>query len=352
MLINYELIIVFLISLISAFLVTPIIKQLAIKLDAVDRPDNIRKTHINVRASMGGLAIFIGTAFGILYIQPVSEQMVGIIIGAIIITITGLLDDRYELNPLMKLIGQILAAFAAVYGGVRITLITLPIIGVIEFNDLASYIITIFWIIAVVNAINLIDGLDGLAGGISAIALTTMLVIAWIDGRLLVVQLALILISSIIGFLFHNFYPAKIFMGDTGALFLGYAISVISVIGLFKNVAIFSFIIPIIIIAVPVIDTILAIIRRIINRQGIGTADKEHIHYKLIKMGYTHKQTVLILYGFSAFFGIIAIILSSTALQIIFVMICLIIAVQLILLILLKKNMTNNLENKKTHRSE
>ncbi|WP_106496183.1 glycosyltransferase family 4 protein [Lentibacillus sp. Marseille-P4043] len=325
-----ELIIAFLISLVAALLITPVVKRLAIKLNAVDKPDNNRKMHKGVRASMGGLAIFIGCIAGLLYIQPQHEHLLGIIIGAIIILVTGMLDDIYQLKPLMKLTGQIGAGLSVVLSGVIIDKITLPFLGIIYFDNI-SYVITILWIVAASNAINLIDGLDGLAAGVSAIALTSIFIMAVMDYRLVVVYLTLILIGSTVGFLFHNFYPAKIFMGDTGALFLGYAIAVVSILGLFKNIALFSFIIPIIVITIPIFDTILAIIRRIIRRQSIGTADKEHIHYRLLKMGYSHRASVLILYGFSAFFGLMAIVFNSATLQIsLFIIAIFLIGVQII----------------------
>lgn len=173
--------------------------------------------------------------------------------------------------------------------------------GTVELTQF-GFILTILWIVGVTNAINLIDGLDGLAAGVSAIGLTSILIIAIMDYSIIVVYLSIIVVGSCLGFLYHNFYPAKIFMGDTGALFLGYSISVISMLGLFKNVALFSFIIPIIIIAVPIFDTIFAIIRRLINKQSIGQADRKHIHYRLIEMGYSHQTAVLIIYAFSGFF--------------------------------------------------
>ncbi|WP_404455646.1 undecaprenyl/decaprenyl-phosphate alpha-N-acetylglucosaminyl 1-phosphate transferase [Virgibacillus necropolis] len=308
-----ELVIAFLLSSITAVLVTPLVKKLAIKIGAVDKPDK-RKTHDGVKASMGGLAIFLGVFAGLLYLQPQHEQMIAISIGAVIMLMTGILDDIFQIKPLMKLNGQTAAAIVVVSSGVVIEKITLPFFDVIYFDDF-SFIITIIWIVGASNAINLIDGLDGLAAGVSGIALVSIFIMAVMDFRVTVVYLTLVLIGGTSGFLYHNFYPAKIFMGDTGALFLGYAIAVVAVLGLFKNIAFFSFVIPIIVIAVPVFDTLFAIIRRIINKQGIGTADKGHIHYRLIKMGYSHKASVLIIYGFSAYFGAMAIIFNSATLQ-------------------------------------
>ncbi|QKY70408.1 glycosyltransferase family 4 protein [Lentibacillus sp. CBA3610] len=305
-----ELVIAFAISALAAFAITPLINKLALKLGAADIPDNNRKHHNGTKASLGGLAIFVGAAAGFLYLQPEHPQMTAIIIGALIMLATGMLDDIFDLKPYTKLAGQIAAAVVVASSGLVIDKLTMPFFGTVYLDGLA-YIITIIWILAASNAINLIDGLDGLAAGVSAIGLSSILVMAIIDYRIVVAYLCVILIGSCLGFLYHNFYPAKIFMGDTGALFLGYSIAVVAMLGLFKNVALFSFIIPIIVIAIPVFDTILAIIRRTVNKHGIANADKKHIHYQLMKMGYSHRAAVLIIYGFSAFFGGMAIVFNS-----------------------------------------
>lgn len=324
MLYTTELVITLLISGLTTFLVTPFIKKLAIKLNATDKPDNNRKDHDGTKASLGGLAIFIGAIAGYLYLQPEQPQLNAIIIGALIMLLTGLLDDIFNLKPHYKLIGQIAAALVVVSSGLIIEKMTIPFFGTVYLEGI-GYIITILWIVGASNAINLIDGLDGLATGVSAIALSSILVMALMDYRFVVAYLCVILIGSCIGFLFHNFHPAKIFMGDTGSLFLGYSIAVVSMLGLFKSVALFSFIIPIIVIAIPIFDTISAMIRRTINRQGIATADKGHIHYRLLQMGYSHKGAVLIIYGFSALFGVLAIIFNSGTLLTSLILFCIVI---------------------------
>ncbi|TMN21769.1 glycosyltransferase family 4 protein [Lentibacillus cibarius] len=305
----------FVVSLAVSFFSTPLVKRLAISLGAVDKPDQQRKTHKGIKTSMGGLAILIGAVAGLLIIRPEHPQLAAILLGGVIMMATGMLDDLLELKPIMKLLGQVLAAITVVASGLLIDKITLPFFGIIYFGDMNSVVITIIWILAVTNAINLIDGLDGLAAGVSTIALISIFIMAIADERLIVVYLTLVLIGSCIGFLFHNFYPATIFMGDTGALFLGYAIAVVSILGLFKNIAFFSFIIPIVVIAVPMFDTIFAIVRRLMNKQSIGMADKGHIHYRLMAMGYSHRTSVLIIYGFSIFFGIMAIVFNGATLK-------------------------------------
>jgi UDP-GlcNAc:undecaprenyl-phosphate GlcNAc-1-phosphate transferase len=326
---DYIYVIAFVASLLTTLFITPYVRKFAFKIGATDQP-NARKTHIKIMPRLGGLGIVIGVAVGLMILSPDIPELPYIILGGLVITVVGVLDDLYTIRPLVKLGGQIIAAGFVLYSGLVIEFITLPFIGTIEFGPL-SFILTFVWIIGVTNAINLIDGLDGLAAGISIIGLSSMLVISIVDSRTAVVSLALVVIGPSLGFLYHNFFPAKIFMGDTGALFLGYCISVISILGLFKNVAIFSFLLPIIVIAVPIFDTIFAIIRRAINGQRIGEADKKHIHHKLISMGYSHRSTVLIMYGFSAFFGLMAVIYSSVTVQLSIVVLMLVLfGIQLI----------------------
>lgn len=324
-----DLFIAFLISSLTTIIITPLIIKLSIRLKAVDQPNN-RKIHHRTKPTLGGLAIFIGVATGFLYIQPMHAQMKAIIIGACIMIITGIIDDLFDLRPIYKLIGQLLSAIVVVSSGLVIDKMTIPFLGTVELGGL-GIMMTILWIVAASNAINLIDGLDGLAAGVSAIGLSSILVMAFLDYRLIVVQLSIVLIGSCIGFLFHNFYPAKIFMGDTGALFLGYSIAIVSMLGLFKNVAFFSFVVPIIVLAIPIFDTIFAIIRRRMNNQSIASADRNHLHYELMKMGYSHRASVLIIYGFSVFFGLMAIIFNSaTLLASLIILIILILAIHLI----------------------
>src|SRR5690625_3077383 len=174
-------------------------------------------------------------------------------------------------------------------------------------------ILTLLWIVGITNAINLIDELDGLATGVSTIALSSMFVMAIMQGQVVAAYLSIVLIGSDLGFLYHNFYPAKNYMGDTGSNLLGYMIAAISMRGLFKNVALFSFIIPVIVLAVPIFDTLFAIVRRAYNKQGIMEADNKHIHYQLLANGYSHRQAVLIIYAFSALFGMMAVLFSEAS---------------------------------------
>jgi UDP-GlcNAc:undecaprenyl-phosphate/decaprenyl-phosphate GlcNAc-1-phosphate transferase len=304
----FTLIICFMISI----LITPLVKKLAFKIRATDRP-NKRKVHQTLMPRLGGLAIYIAFLAGVILLQPINPYSTSIIIGSGIIVISGILDDIYELSAKLKLMAQIAAAAIIVlYGGLQITFINLPFGGLFEFGYL-SIPFTVLWIIGITNAINLIDGLDGLAAGVSSIALVAISGMAFIMGNLYVVTIGSILLVSTIGFLYHNFYPAKIFMGDTGALFLGFMISVLSLLG-FKNITFVSFIVPIIILGVPISDTIFAILRRIINKQPLSAPDKSHLHHCLLRLGYSHRETVLIIYAMAALFGLLAVVFAQAKL--------------------------------------
>ncbi|WP_100405471.1 glycosyltransferase family 4 protein [Bacillus solitudinis] len=313
-------------------LITPLVRKLAIKIGATDKP-NHRKVHQKVMARLGGLAIYIGFLVGFIISQPESPYLIPILIGSFIIILTGFLDDMIELSAKWKLLGQILAALIVVLGvggsAVQVQFINLPFDGRLELGWF-SIPLTILWIIGITNAINLIDGLDGLAAGVSAIVLLTISSLAVIEGDLFVAALGAILLGSTLGFLIHNFNPAKIFMGDTGALFLGYMIAVISLLG-FKNITVFSLLVPVIILAVPISDTFFAIIRRIVNKQPLSAPDKSHLHHCLLRLGFSHRKTVLVIYAMSAFFGLAAIVLTqSTLLVTFFIMAVILIMIELI----------------------
>jgi UDP-GlcNAc:undecaprenyl-phosphate/decaprenyl-phosphate GlcNAc-1-phosphate transferase len=324
----YMVYLTLLICFVTSVLVTPLVKKLAFKIGATDRP-NQRKVHQKIMPRLGGLAIYIGFIVGILFLDPDNAYEIPILLGSVIIIVTGFLDDLFELPAKVKLAGQLLAASVVVFGGVQVEYINLPFGSQLEFGFL-SIPLTILWIVGITNAINLIDGLDGLAAGVSAIALITMSWMAILKGDVFVTSMGFILLGSILGFLIYNFHPAKIFMGDTGALFLGYMISVLSLLG-FKNVTAISFIVPVIILGVPISDTFFAIIRRIVKKKPLSAPDKSHLHHCLLRLGYSHRQTVLIIYGMSAAFGVAAIIFSrATMWGSLLVIAVLLIAIELI----------------------
>ncbi|MEQ2527531.1 MraY family glycosyltransferase [Bacillaceae bacterium CLA-AA-H227] len=298
-----------LVCFITSILITPLVKKLAFKIGATDKP-NQRKVHEKIMPRLGGLAIYISFVIGFLIWGPNDLHAMPILIGGTIIIITGILDDMMELSAKVKFGGQLLAALVVVfYGGIQLEFITLPFGGQLNFGFL-DIPITIIWIVGITNAINLIDGLDGLAAGVSSIALITISAMAMFMGDVFVAALGAILLASTLGFLIYNFHPAKIFMGDTGAMFLGFMISVLSLLG-FKGVTVISLIIPVIILGVPISDTFFAIIRRIVHKQPISAPDKSHLHHCLLKLGFTHRQTVLIIYAIAAFFALVAVIFSQ-----------------------------------------
>ncbi|MGE7094341.1 glycosyltransferase family 4 protein [Lysinibacillus sp. NPDC048646] len=314
------------VSLIAAFvasiLLTPLVKRLAFRIGAVDAP-NYRKVHARIMPRLGGLAIFLAFLIGVAILYPflinnlpwnTSEySLVAIIIGACIIVATGVVDDMREISAKAKMLGQLIAALIVIFvGGIQIETINLPFVGMLDFGFL-SIPLTILWIVGITNAINLIDGLDGLAAGVSSIALITLAGMAIIMNNMFVLAIAAILAAATIGFLFYNFHPAKIFMGDTGALFLGFMISVLALLG-FKNVTFISLIIPVIMLGVPISDTFFAIVRRVRMKKKWSDPDKSHLHHRLLDMGFTHRQTVLIIYGIAMMFGLAAIIFSMAKL--------------------------------------
>lgn len=288
---------------------TPVVIKLAKLINAVDLP-NGRKVHRKATPLLGGLSIYLGFIIGILWFHPENHFIWPIIIGATVIVLTGMIDDMIQLKPRWKFVGQSIAAISVISGGLFIEFINLPFETIWELGFLGIPL-TYLWIVAITNAINLIDGLDGLAAGVSIIVLTAISIISIMAGNFFISLLTLILISSTLGFLFFNFHPAKIFMGDTGSLFLGFMISVISILG-FKSITLFTLIVPIILLAVPLSDSIFAIIRRIVHKKSIVTPDKSHLHHCLMKIGFTHKGTVLLIYGLSAFFAVCAMLLTKS----------------------------------------
>ncbi|MDN4606755.1 glycosyltransferase family 4 protein [Sporosarcina highlanderae] len=296
-------------AFVASIILTPLVIKFAFRIGAIDHP-NYRKVHASVMPRIGGVAIFGAFVIGYLLLRPSDEHAIGILVGAVIIIVTGFLDDMLEITAKAKAFGQLIAAVVVVtWGGLQIEFINLPFFGPFDFGYL-SIPITILWIVGITNAINLIDGLDGLAAGVSTIALISIAVMALIMGEMFVVATAAILAASSLGFLFYNFHPAKIFMGDTGALFLGYMISVLALLG-YKNVTMISLIIPIIILGVPISDTFFAIIRRVRMKQPISAPDKSHLHHCLLRAGFSHRQTVLIIYGLAILFGVAAVLFSQ-----------------------------------------
>lgn len=300
------------VAFLSAIILTPLVKRLAFRIGAVDAP-NYRKVHARIMPRLGGLAIFGAFMIAFLFLKLTTgferDYVFAILVAATIIVITGIIDDMREISAKAKMLGQVVAACIIVFvGGIQINEINLPFGGDLEFGWL-SIPITLLWIVGITNAINLIDGLDGLAAGVSTIALITLAGMAMIMGNGIAIAMASILAAATLGFLIFNFHPAKIFMGDTGALFLGFMIAVLSLLG-FKNITFISFVIPVIILGVPISDTFFAIVRRLRNKQKWSDPDKSHLHHRLLDLGFSHRQTVLVIYVLAAMFGLVAVIFS------------------------------------------
>ena len=298
--------IVFVTFLLSLILV-PIIKKLAIYIGAMDEP-NERKIHHVPMPRLGGVAIFISFLIGYMIFGTINTQMISILIGSFLLLLIGIFDDIKPIKARYKLVVQILAAVVVVFYG-QIYFQEISLFGLnISLNVWLAKILSAFFIVAIANAINLIDGLDGLAGGISSIYFITIAIIAFILNRFggLDVLLCLIALGATLGFLVYNFPPAKIFMGDSGSLFLGFIIAVISLLG-YKVATITSLVIPITILAIPIFDTLFAILRRLLKKQNITKADKEHFHHQLLKLKYSPVASILIIYAIDIMFASISI---------------------------------------------
>lgn len=289
-----------------SFLITPAVRVLAFKIGAVDIPKDDRRMHKTPMPLIGGLAIFLSfTTVSLIFLSP-SPMLLTLYVGGFLLITLGILDDVYNVNAFAKLIVHVVVSVFAIYEGVVIEYI--DVFGhTLQFGAL-SYPITVLWIVALINAFNLIDGLDGLSCGVCSISCFSLFIVSSMMGNFDCAFLAAILFGACTGFLPFNYNPAKIFMGDTGAYFLGFVLAVISIEGLFKISAIISFILPVTIFALPLFDTAFAFLRRIFGGKNPFTPDKRHLHHRLIAMGLTQKQTVLILYAISALFGVIAII--------------------------------------------
>lgn len=290
---------------------TPLVKKIALKLDVIDLPKGKRKIHKKPIPLLGGLAIYF--SFVLVMIMKsgsLTTHETGILIGATIIVIGGIIDDTIELKPRYKLIFQISAAVVLILFGVEISSVTNPLSNGDGYWKVGwmTVPLTILWVIGITNALNLIDGLDGLAAGVALISSVTIFIIAILNNRADAAVLTAILSGAILGFLPYNFNPASIFMGDTGAQLLGFLLSAIAIEGTIKSAAAFAIAVPILVLGIPIYDTLFAVIRRKINGKPIMQADRGHLHHRLMDMGLTQRQVVLIMYLISAILGSIAII--------------------------------------------
>lgn len=309
-----KLLLAVVVGFVVAFGSTPIVKSYAQKLGAIDTPGEERRIHNHPIPRMGGMAIFLGFLVSVVLFVDITTQVQGILIGTIIIVATGVVDDIVSLRYWIKLLAQIVAAIVAVAHGVVIQVLSNPNIfseNANIFIGILAVPVTILWIVGVTNAVNLIDGLDGLACGVSTISSATMLVVAIMVAEPNVAVILAALMGGCIGFIPYNLNPAKIFMGDTGALLLGYLLATVSILGLFKFYAVITFLVPILALALPLFDTAFAIIRRLLKGQNPMTPDRGHLHHRLIDHGLSQKQAVAVLYSLSAMLGLTAVVICT-----------------------------------------
>jgi len=283
--------------------ITPFIKKAAFHVGALDIP-NERKVHKIPIPRLGGLGIYMGFVLGYILFGTMSLRMNAILIGSFIIIVTGIFDDIKPIPAKVKFLFQLVAASVVAFYG-EILLSDLSAFGIyIQFGKF-SYLITIIFIVAIINCINLIDGLDGLAAGLSSIYFITIgiVIVGWKHTFGLDAIITFIMLGATLGFLCHNFNPAKIFMGDSGSMFLGYIIAVIALLG-FKNVTMTTLLAPICLLAIPIMDTLFAILRRLINKKPLSEPDKQHLHHQLLNLNLSHRNTVLVIYAVDILFAI------------------------------------------------
>lgn len=321
------------VALVLVLLLTPLLRRLAVWLGAIDMPHD-RKVHENPTPTLGGLGIFLAVlvalcACKILFaVHPVasapqglesalsSPQLLGIVLAATFIALLGAIDDMRRLSPWMKLAGQVMASLLLVSFGVEITTLALPHGNVLDLSasPLLAILLTVIWMVAFTNIINLIDGLDGLAAGIALISSVAFFIYGSRIGADASTLQAMVISAAVggacLGFLRYNFNPASIFMGDSGAMFLGFILGAISIQGILKRTAVATMFTPMIVLAVPILDTGLAILRRARSGKPFHYADKEHIHHRLLYIGHSQRQAVLIIYLWTGLLTAIALVME------------------------------------------
>ena len=323
--------IAFILAFIVSFVATPYTIRIANKIGAVDIPKDQRRMHTKAMPKFGGPAVILGVLVSMIYLiavmsiegsldlfstQQYGKKLLGVLLGVIVIAITGTLDDIKTLKPWQELLGQTIAAIIVVAFGIKIEHLDIPFLYKIGFNESFSTIITVLWIVGVTNAINLIDGLDGLSSGISLISCISLLIIFVLNESPMIATVIVTAMSgALVGFLPYNFSPAKTFIGDTGSNFLGFMLAIVSILGVAKTYTALVVVLPIIILGLPIFDTLFAIVRRIVKNKsikGIMKPDAGHLHHKLLKHGFSQKEAVMILYCISASLGMFAIILLES----------------------------------------
>ncbi|HEP1537929.1 TPA: glycosyltransferase family 4 protein [Streptococcus pyogenes] len=315
-------------ALLMSLFLTPLVRFLAFRVGAVDNP-NARRVNKVPMPTSGGLAIFMSFLVASLGLIPIASKgaiffgqtyfsyILPVVIGATVITLTGFLDDLYELSPKLKMFGILIGAVIVwAFTDFKFDSFKIPFGGpLLVFGPFLTLFLTVLWIVSITNAINLIDGLDGLVSGVSIISLMTMAIVSYFflpQKDFFLTLTILVLIAAIAGFFPYNYHPAMIYLGDTGALFIGFMIGVLSLQGL-KNSTAVAVVTPVIILGVPIMDTIVAIIRRSLSGQKFYEPDKMHLHHRLLSMGFTHRGAVLVVYGITMLFSLISLLLNVSS---------------------------------------
>jgi UDP-GlcNAc:undecaprenyl-phosphate GlcNAc-1-phosphate transferase len=313
----YVYLLTFLVAFLATYFATPVVRIFASKIKAVDIP-NDRKIHILPVPRLGGLAIYVGflaaviaslVLANILGINIDPKMILGIVLGSSLLIIVGMIDDIRSLRPTTKLIWQIAAAFIVMYFGVEISFISNPFNGLWPIGFLGMPL-TLLWLVGITNAINMIDGLDGLATGVTAISAMTLFFVALRTHQIGAAILMLALGAAALGFLRYNFSPASIFLGDSGSMFLGFILASSSIIGVLKTTLVVALVIPVLILGVPIFDTLFAIGRRLKDRKHPFEADDRHIHHMLLRAGFNKREAVLAIYIACFLLSFIALVMA------------------------------------------
>jgi UDP-GlcNAc:undecaprenyl-phosphate GlcNAc-1-phosphate transferase len=304
------------VAFLLVLMLTPWVRAKAVVWGAVDLP-NKRKIHLGTMPRLGGLVIYLAFVPVAVLTSSMDLPVFGLALGATLILLLGIVDDIKGVSPWVKLFGQTVAALSVIPFGIKVGFVTNPFSGDLFYLGILAIPVTVLWLVAVTNAVNLIDGLDGLAGGVSCISALTMAVIAYLQfktfgdlGQLEIVFLCLILATSILGFLKYNFYPASIFLGDSGSMLLGFSLGVISIMGLTKSVTAISVIIPVVVMGIPLLDVLMAVLRRYRDQKPIFQPDRGHLHHKLLDLGMSHPKAVLAIYGVGLVMGSSAVVMT------------------------------------------
>jgi UDP-GlcNAc:undecaprenyl-phosphate/decaprenyl-phosphate GlcNAc-1-phosphate transferase len=319
--------IAFLVAAVVVLWTTPDVRNIGIKSGRVDQP-NARKVHQRPMVRLGGVSIFAGAMASLLIVwwlggfanlPPDKEwQIWGVILGGIGFFAIGLADDLLNLSPFIRLLMQVIVASGAWKAGVSIDFVTIPTFGIVHLGWL-SLPITVIWLVGMVNAINWIDGLDGLAAGVSGIGAVVMLIVALFMHQPAAALIAAALAGAALGFLRYNFNPAQIFMGDGGSYFMGFTLAAVGVIGLVKIPAFTAVLLPYLILAVPIVDMSAVILARLRHGKSPFSADKRHLHHRLLKAGLSHRWAVLFIYSLTLWVGSLALVLARVPSGIIYV---------------------------------